>query len=247
MALGRRRARRPCSSSSQATRPPPPASARTTSASTAACSPARASSSSSAPGRRVLMVQPNYQFRAISDERRRSAHGARRVRALGPLGLHRSPPRRAIACWSTSPNSWSATAPTWPARLRPGSYRFERDPQLHLHADDAGLPEEHRDGSRADVRPQPAAPAVAAGGGGGGRSSRASAASRPRGEAASIRVHHSIVELPDANYKPRALRSALRLFGDMSYENYSAPLGRADDAALHPPPSAGRRRIRRRR
>ena len=40
-------------------------------------------------------------------------------------------------------------------------------------------------------------------------------------EAASIRVHHSIVELPDANYKTRGFdpRSG---FGAMSFENYSA-------------------------
>ena len=44
-------------------------------------------------------------------------------------------------------------------------------------------------------------------------------------EAASIRMHHSIVELPDGNYKPRAYdpRSG---YGGMSYENFSAPLGK---------------------
>ena len=30
-------------------------------------------------------------------------------------------------------------------------------------------------------------------------------------EAASMRVHHSIVELPDAGYEPRVVRSALRI------------------------------------
>jgi hypothetical protein len=43
-------------------------------------------------------------------------------------------------------------------------------------------------------------------------------------EAASIRMHYSIVELPDGNYKPRAYdpRSG---YGGMSFENFSAPLG----------------------
>ena len=59
-------------------------------------------------GPRVLMVQPNYQFRATSNERRGSARRRRRVRAVGALGLpdrrrqrrprarrrHRLPPAR---------------------------------------------------------------------------------------------------------------------------------------------------------
>jgi len=44
------------------------------------------------------------------------------------------------------------------------------------------------------------------------------------GEAASIRVHHSFVELPDAKYKPRVWdpRSG---FGDVAFQDYAAPLG----------------------
>ena len=40
-------------------------------------------------------------------------------------------------------------------------------------------------------------------------------------EAASIRVHHSIVELPDANYKPRRFDPRAG-YGSMDYENYAA-------------------------
>ena len=59
-------------------------------------------------------------------------------------------------------------------------------------------------------------------------------------------MHHSIVELPDANYKPRAYdpRSG---YGGMSYENFSAPLGTADDASASSAVIVSRRRIRRRR
>ena len=159
-------------------------------------------------------------------------------------GASRSRPPAAAACSSTSPSSSSATGTTWPARLRPGSYRFEATRSRIYAPDDARLSEEHRDGSRADVRAQ--------------RrrrrrrrrrtrrrrrrrrrrrSSRASAASPRRAEAASIRVHHSIVELPDAGYKPRRLRSALRLrrHGVRELRGAARP---ADDAALHPPPPA---------
>ncbi|HSL71457.1 MAG TPA: zinc-dependent metalloprotease, partial [Longimicrobiales bacterium] len=44
------------------------------------------------------------------------------------------------------------------------------------------------------------------------------------GEAATMRVHHSLVELPDANYKPRAFDPRAGFFG-ISYQNYSAALG----------------------
>jgi hypothetical protein len=79
---------------------------------------------------------------------------------------------------------------------------------------------------------QPGVPGPAAGGGMGGPPSvgaggaffegvRSVAAS---GEAATIRVHHSLAELPDANYTPRAWdpRSG---FMDVTFKNYSAPLG----------------------
>ena len=47
------------------------------------------------------------------------------------------------------------------------------------------------------------------------------------GEAATIRVHQSLVELPDANYKPRAWdpRSG---YGDETFLDYTAPLGMGD-------------------
>jgi hypothetical protein len=71
-------------------------------------------------------------------------------------------------------------------------------------------------------------PGAAAGGGRGGEggffegvSSVAASA-----EAASIRMHHSFVELPDGNFKLRPWdpRSG---FGAMSYQDYSAPLGQS--------------------
>jgi hypothetical protein len=47
-------------------------------------------------------------------------------------------------------------------------------------------------------------------------------------EAATIRVHHSLAELPDGSYKPRAWdpRSG---FMDRSFKDYSAPLGTSQD------------------
>ena len=44
------------------------------------------------------------------------------------------------------------------------------------------------------------------------------------GEAASIRVHHTILELPDSSYTPRVLDPRAGYFG-ISYEDFAAPLG----------------------
>ena len=74
-------------------------------------------------------------------------------------------------------------------------------------------------------------PATGAPGGGGGQRGGGFFAGvnevAATGESASIRIHHSLVELPDNKYKPRVYdpRSG---FGEMAYEDFAAPLGRAD-------------------
>jgi hypothetical protein len=46
----------------------------------------------------------------------------------------------------------------------------------------------------------------------------------PTPDAVTVREHHSLVELPDANFKPRRFDPRAG-FGDFAYEDYSAPLG----------------------
>ena len=50
-------------------------------------------------------------------------------------------------------------------------------------------------------------------------------------------MHHSIVELPDASYKPRAIDPRAGYFG-VTYEDFAAPLGDADDETVHRAPPA---------
>ena len=169
------------------------------------------------------MVQPNYRFRALTTNQAE----VKAVRDAFARSVIWSFP---IAAASGDRVLVDATeflvrdAPRWPAALTPGAYRFEREAQLDLPADDAELSEEHRDGGRADVRPPARRRRRRARRRAAAARSKASADVAATAEAASIRMHHSIVELPDANYKPRAYdpRSG---FGGMSYENYSAPLG----------------------
>ena len=61
------------------------------------------------------------------------------------------------------------------------------------------------------------------------------------GEAASLRVHHSFVELPDAGYKPREFDPRAGYFG-ITYEDYAAPLGEPMTKRFIAPPSAGEER-----
>ena len=177
-------------------------------------------------GPRVLMVQPNYQFRGADDERGRSEDGAGRVRAVGAVGLPRSRPRPATACSSTSPSISSATATTWPdvcARDRIASTR--RAARIYTPMTLNFPKNTEMEAELTFVRNVPA-PAVRRRSGGGpvvaavaalaaARFSKVSAAWPRRAEAASIRIHHSIVELPDGNYKPRRFdpRSGLRQHG----------------------------------
>ena len=174
----------------------------------------------------------------------RSARGARRVRALGAVGLHGRRRDGRPACSSTSPTSWCVTRTDIAGRLRPGSYRFDATRSAIYMPMTMNFPKNTEMEAEltfvaAARRARSAGAAGAAAAESAGRSSRASGASRRRPEAASIRVHHSFVELPDANYKPRRLRSALRLLRRSTSENYSAPLGQPmTQRFIAPPPAA---------
>ena len=61
-----------------------------------------------------------------------------------------------------------------------------------------------------------------------------------------VRQHHSFIELPDANYKPRAFDPRAGYFG-VDYVDFAAPFGNDVRQALHQPPSAREARSDRRR
>ena len=102
-------------------------------------------------GPKILMVAPNLQFRAVTSRAAPKRAREGRVRALGAVGL---------------PGGRRVIGPRARRRHRvPRARRHERraasaarqlpprpDAQLDLPADDAELPEEHRDGGRADIR-----------------------------------------------------------------------------------------------
>jgi hypothetical protein len=178
-------------------------------------------------GPRVLMVQPNYQFRALTT----SAAEARTVRDAFarsvlwgfPIGAATGD-RLLVDFTEYLVRDGNDIA----ARLRPGTYRFEASRSAVYMPMTLAFPKNTEMEAELTFVRQPGAAGGPGGGGGGGRGGAAggtffegvgSVAASP--ESASIRVHHSIVELPDGNYKPRAFdpRSG---YGAMSFENYSA-------------------------
>ena len=173
-------------------------------------------------GPRVLVVQPNYRFRAITD----NAAEVRAVRDGFARSVIWSFPIAAAAGDRVLVDATEflvRDSGDMAPRLQPGSYRFEPNRSSIYLPMTQNFPKNTEMEVELTYVRQP-------GGGGGGRGGRgggafegvADVAATP--EAASIRLHHSIVELPDANYKPRAYdpRSG---YGGMSYENFSAPLG----------------------
>jgi uncharacterized protein DUF4953/uncharacterized protein DUF5117 len=174
-------------------------------------------------GPRILMVQPNYQYRAntqnATEAKRVGDAFARSVIWSFAIG-GASDGRILVDFTEFLVRDWNNAA----GRLQPGSYRFEANRSFVYMPGTAAFPKNTEMEAELTFVQQPGA-AAGGGGRGGGRGGGAffegvgSVAST--GEAASIRVHHSIAELPDNGYKTRRFdpRSG---YGAMSYDNYSA-------------------------
>ena len=182
-------------------------------------------------GPRVLMVQPNYRYRATSD----NAAEVRAVRdAFARSVLWGFP----VAAASGSRVLVDLTdflvrdSHDMAPRLRPGSYRFEPSRSSIYLPMTLGFPKNSEAEAELTFVRQPAAGGPGGGGGfgppgggggpGGFFEGVGNVAATP--EAASIRVHHSFVELPDGNYKPRKFDPRSGYFG-ITYADYATPIG----------------------
>jgi len=179
-------------------------------------------------GPKVLMVQPNYQFRALTT----NAAEARTVRdafarsVLWGFPIAAATGDRLLVDFT---EYLVRDGNDMAARLRPGSYRFDPTRSSIYPPMTLGFPKNtEMEAELTFVRNAGAAGGVPGGGRGGGGGAAAGGAFlegvgsvAATAEAASIRIHHSIVELPDVNYKTRRFdpRSG---FGSTDYENYAA-------------------------
>jgi hypothetical protein len=184
-------------------------------------------------GPKVLMVQPNNKFRALTANQLevkdvRDAF-ARSVQ-WGFTAVAESAGGRVLV---DATDFLVRDATNAGARLRPGSYRLDQTRSTISMPTTQNFPKNTEMEVELTFTLQPAAGGAGGGGGtgGGGRGGTGGAflegvgAVAATGEAASIRVHHSLVELPDGNYKPRAWdpRSGV---GELAFEDYAAPLDR---------------------
>jgi hypothetical protein len=177
------------------------------------------------------MVQPNYRYRATSDnlaEVRAVRDAFARSVLWGFPVAAASGSRVLVDLTDFLVRDSHDMAP----RLRPGSYRFEPSrSSIYLPMTLAFPKNSEMEAELTFVR-QPAAGGPGGGGGfgppgggggpGGFFEGVGNVAATP--EAASIRVHHSFVELPDANYQPRKFDPRAGYFG-ITYADYATPLG----------------------
>jgi hypothetical protein len=177
-------------------------------------------------GPRVLMVQPNYQFRALTT----NAAEAKTVRDAFARSVLWGFPIAAITGDRVLVDFTEylvRDGNDMAARLTPGSYRFDATRSSIYPPMTLAFPKNtEMEAELTFVRNPGGAGGPGGGRGGGGRGGAGGffegvGSVAASAEAASIRVHHSIVELPDANYKTRLFdpRSG---FGALEYDNYAA-------------------------
>jgi hypothetical protein len=176
-------------------------------------------------GPRVLMVQPNYRFRAITS----NAAEATTVRDAFARSVLWGFPIAAITGERVLVDFTEylvRDGNDMAARLRPGTYRFDATRSSIYPPMTVGFPkntemEAELTFVRQPVTTGPGGGRGGGGAGGGGAFLEGVGSVAASAEAASIRIHHSIVELPDTSYKPRRFdpRSG---FGSFEYDNYAA-------------------------
>ncbi|MEI6668177.1 MAG: zinc-dependent metalloprotease [Acidobacteriota bacterium] len=179
-------------------------------------------------GPKILLVQPNTKFRALTTnqlEIKDVRDAFARSVLWGFTAAAESPGGRVLV---DATDFFIRDVANTAAGLRPGTFRLDASRSTVSIAATQNFPKNTEIEVELTFVLQPGA-GGAGGRGGGGRGGDGGyfegvgsvAASR---ESASIRVHHSLVELPDGNYKPRAwdVRSS---FGELAFEDFAAPLG----------------------
>ena len=174
-------------------------------------------------GPKVLMIQPNLDFRASSPNPR-EVQAVTDAFAPSTLWGFRAAAETDGRVLVDATDFVVRDMINWAQRLRPGTYRFDAGRSaVHLPMT-MGFPENTEiEASLTFVRQPGGGGGFGGFGGGGGFEGVGNVAST--GEAATIRLHHSFVQLPAlGEYTPRAFDSRAG-YGAMSYADYSAPLG----------------------
>ncbi|HEX7019846.1 MAG TPA: zinc-dependent metalloprotease, partial [Gemmatimonadaceae bacterium] len=179
-------------------------------------------------GPKVLMVQPNYRYRATSDSPAevRAVKDAFARSVLWGFTVGAATGERVLV---DATDFFVRDTNDLAQRLRPGSYRFDATRSTIYTDALMGFPKNTEiEAELTFVRQSGGPTGGPAGVGGGGRGGSPAFDGvgdvAATAEAATLRVHHSFMELPDGNFEPRRYdpRSG---FGAVAYEDRAVPLG----------------------
>lgn len=173
-------------------------------------------------GRKIMMVQPNYRFRASSDnpDEVRAVRDAFARSILWGFTAAAETDGRVLVDMS---DFLLRDAIGAGQRMRPGTYRLDNSrSSIYREFTDAFPTNTELEVELTFVNQGGGGGGGFGGGGGGGFEGVGQVAAT--GEAASIRLHHSFVELPDDDYETRAYDSRAG-FGSVSFQDYATPLG----------------------
>jgi hypothetical protein len=171
-------------------------------------------------GNKVLMVQPNYDFRASSDNPAEvlAVTDAFARSVLWGFTVAAQTGDRVLVDMS---DFLLRDATNIAPRLRPGSYRLEASRSALYPPMIMNFPQNTEMEVELTFVSQPGG--AGGGGFGGGGAFEGVGSVAATAEAASLRVHHSFVALPGPGYEPR-LYDPRSGFGAVSWQDYAAPL-----------------------
>ena len=173
-------------------------------------------------GRKILMVQPNYRFRANSDnlaERQAVEDAFARSVLWGFTAAAESNGNVLVDLTGFLIRDATGIA----GRLRPGSYRLDQSRSTIYMPMTMNFPLNTEMEVELTFVRQPGGGGGGGFGGGGGAFEGVGSVAATS-EAASLRAHHSFVQLPDDNYTPR-LHDPHSGYGALTYRDYATPLG----------------------
>ncbi len=174
-------------------------------------------------GRKVLMVQPNYRFRASSDnpaEVKAVNDAFARSILWGFTAAAESRGRVLVDLTDFLIRDPGNIA----RRLRPGSYELDTERSTIYMPMTMGFPKNTEMEVELTFAREPGDGSGGGGFGGFSSSFEGVGSVAATSEAASLRVHHSFVELPDDDYQPRTADPRAG-YGRMTYRDYAVPLG----------------------
>ena len=167
-------------------------------------------------GRKVMMVQPNYRFRAVSDNAAevRAVEDAFARSVLWGFPAEAETDGRVLV---DATDFVVRDAVGAAEAMAPGTYRLDASrSSVYMEMTDAFPTNTELEAELTFVR-QPG------GGGRGGPIFEGVSSVAATGDAASIRVHYSFVELPDDGYEPRVYEPRAG-YGGIAYEDFAAPI-----------------------